>query len=422
MVTDGFILKVTLDTSLEKIFEYKQNEVRMGRSSAHNDLVLNDQSISSEHAIIVKRGNCYLLTDLQSTNGTSLNAVPLQGGREIELHDKDEIVLGTVSIKFSCDGVSNQRALDHSNQSDIEQTILGIVGNQAKNKKTSGRIPVRRKLLYVTATLVLSLLVFVIFYKLKVGGLSVATVSNREQKTIQLPTNDIYGFSQNINTNYDKAVFSFSGISGMAVLYYTAGLIDSDDEIAISLNGNQLGYVPMAMGSWGAEEKITLPKKFLIPDGENRVVFDSTVNPPAKNQWLVKNLSIEFFPDKACDNKQGERFFDLGEEMLKEKNVNDQNLYLATKYYLEALSFSANCSLSPDYYQVSRKHYDVASKELDEKYDSIIFSYNKSVRLGQNRIANQYLEKIINLIPDEKDRRVIKVKKLLNDPSQNNIR
>lgn len=62
------------------------------------DVVLDDQRVSREHAMIRREGNDYLLYDLDSANGTVLNGLPVS--RPIRLRDGDLIEIGGSSIRF----------------------------------------------------------------------------------------------------------------------------------------------------------------------------------------------------------------------------------------------------------------------------------------------------------------------------------
>ncbi len=70
---------------------------RLGRSRKC-DIVLEDPNISREHAEIRPRGGSWVLTDLGSTNGSSVN------GRRIDaptvVKPGDELELGTLSMRF----------------------------------------------------------------------------------------------------------------------------------------------------------------------------------------------------------------------------------------------------------------------------------------------------------------------------------
>ena len=62
------------------------------------DVRIEDRFASTIHCRVYSRGNVYLLEDMNSTNGTFLNAA--QVTREVELHDLDEISIGDTTFRF----------------------------------------------------------------------------------------------------------------------------------------------------------------------------------------------------------------------------------------------------------------------------------------------------------------------------------
>ena len=54
------------------VYELKEGKTRIGRTH-ENDIVVPDPRVSRQHAVIVKDGNCYMLRDMKSTNGTFYN-------------------------------------------------------------------------------------------------------------------------------------------------------------------------------------------------------------------------------------------------------------------------------------------------------------------------------------------------------------
>lgn len=74
---------------------------RIGRIPEFNDLVLEDRAISGRHAIISEDGRGYVLVDQQSTNGTTLNGIPVN--KPVRIKDGDEIRLArAVGLRFRC--------------------------------------------------------------------------------------------------------------------------------------------------------------------------------------------------------------------------------------------------------------------------------------------------------------------------------
>jgi pSer/pThr/pTyr-binding forkhead associated (FHA) protein len=69
----------------------------IGRDGLRNDLVLDDSSVSAEHAKIKLERGRFVLYDLGSTNGTLLNTRRVQ---KQTLADGDEIVIGHARLIF----------------------------------------------------------------------------------------------------------------------------------------------------------------------------------------------------------------------------------------------------------------------------------------------------------------------------------
>ena len=79
-------------------FRIREGQNSLG-SSPGNDIVIHDPAVSGKHAIIRYKDQKFSITDLDSTNGTFVNASPDAISRE-DLHDNDMIRVGSVSLKF----------------------------------------------------------------------------------------------------------------------------------------------------------------------------------------------------------------------------------------------------------------------------------------------------------------------------------
>jgi hypothetical protein len=71
--------------------------VTIGRSR-QCDVVLNDANVSRQHAEIRPRGGSWVLSDLGSTNGSSLNGRRIEGPEVVKAGD--EVEVGTSKIRF----------------------------------------------------------------------------------------------------------------------------------------------------------------------------------------------------------------------------------------------------------------------------------------------------------------------------------
>jgi len=81
-------------------FEIRKDRMTIGRNQI-NDLVLTDEAVSSQHCYVAKRGERYVLHDLNSTNGTLLNFERIMD--EAELKPKQVIQIGSCEFMFNGD-------------------------------------------------------------------------------------------------------------------------------------------------------------------------------------------------------------------------------------------------------------------------------------------------------------------------------
>lgn len=99
----------------QNIYEYKlfaldkKNKVHIpldklpctiGKAKGMVDYGIEDSSVSRMHARVECRNGHYILTDLNSTNGTYVNGMPLTPNEQIEIEPGDEIRFGNMKYSF----------------------------------------------------------------------------------------------------------------------------------------------------------------------------------------------------------------------------------------------------------------------------------------------------------------------------------
>src|SRR5438094_4865521 len=82
-----------------KVFDLIEERVTLGRA-LDNMIRLEDGTVSHHHAMLVVDGTDYKLRDLNSTNGTRVNAMRIV---ETKLHNGDAVRLGSVELRFESD-------------------------------------------------------------------------------------------------------------------------------------------------------------------------------------------------------------------------------------------------------------------------------------------------------------------------------
>ena len=81
-------------------FEIRKDRMTIGRNQI-NDVVLTDEAVSSQHCYVARRGDRYILHDLNSTNGTILNFERISD--EADLKSKNVIQIGSCEFMFNSD-------------------------------------------------------------------------------------------------------------------------------------------------------------------------------------------------------------------------------------------------------------------------------------------------------------------------------
>ncbi len=101
-----------------KIFELALERVTIGRSK-DNNIVIISEAISRSHASVLKKGDCWVIEDLESKNGIQVNGEKLKSA---ELKNGDIIQIGDILFRFN----------DKNNLVPISQKISKGLSNYRK--------------------------------------------------------------------------------------------------------------------------------------------------------------------------------------------------------------------------------------------------------------------------------------------------
>ena len=410
-----FFLIIIKGSGEGKTYSFDQQVINIGRTSGFNDVVLDDTSVSREHARVIFEGGAYFLKDLGSSNRTFFKGTLLEKNKEVELEHGDEFRLGKIELRFL---IEKETASESDDQDDSEDTQRHTKRHAGDGSSLFNRKPIR-----IAGILFLALVVILVLFKVfskppPTPKPILKKMIYQPVKPVPLPAEGIYGYTQNKKTHPDKAIFTFFAESGIADLYYIPGGVDIDGEVVIILNGTKIANVPLAMEGWGKEQVFHISRALLVEDGENRLVFDNTLNPPGLNTWGVKNVRIEFISSSGCDDKEARRLFGLGEKCYEEKGVRDDNLYRACKYFTRTISLVDQCRPQPDFLPKAEVKLINARNELETRYKNLVFSYKKAIKIKKYGQVKNDLEEILRLIPDKNDKRHKETGRLLKKLNQ----
>ena len=119
-------------------FELREVATYVGRSS-DNDIQIRDKTVSRKHLKIVKRGNKYLITDLDSRNKTFFDGKYLAPGLELEVREGVPIAIGMTVIcvgeKFIKEMMPLFDSIGLTKETDEQSGIFLVHGHGANQKK-----------------------------------------------------------------------------------------------------------------------------------------------------------------------------------------------------------------------------------------------------------------------------------------------
>ncbi len=89
-------LVVISDEMKDRTFELSEDKITIGRLP-DNQIRLEDNAVSSHHAVLTRKGEDYLIRDLNSTNGTRVNGQRIV---EMRLYHGDIVNLGHLQVQY----------------------------------------------------------------------------------------------------------------------------------------------------------------------------------------------------------------------------------------------------------------------------------------------------------------------------------
>lgn len=92
-------LILTTESQGKVAFEFAEQSITIGRAQ-DNMIVIDDPSVSNRHALLEMSGDTYRLKDLDSTNGTKVNGVPITN---TVLRFDDRVRFGAIEARYEPD-------------------------------------------------------------------------------------------------------------------------------------------------------------------------------------------------------------------------------------------------------------------------------------------------------------------------------
>jgi len=242
-----------------------------------------------------------------------------------------------------------------------------------------------------------------------------ATTRPRGPEPTQLsltPLQDSFGLGQGVTwKRADLKAFDFEFISptrAVVVLHYQANNISSE-EVSISLNGVEQGWVPVDTAASAERElELILSLKLLKRGERNHLVFDNVRNPPGQDSWRISNMYVEVIPVPELPVAEllslARKQATAGERFYKQKDVGSENLFKAWKSFRSAWLTLEALDEKPDLYNDVRFSLEQAGVELDQQCRKLMLDFQRSVQFRDGDKAVATVQEVMRRFPTTEHR------------------
>lgn len=422
-------LIITKGEGLGREIDLPPAGMRVGRSHA-NDLVFEDEALSQFHCrFFFKSDGSLWVTDFASTNHTLVNNVPIT---EKALKTGDIVELGTVTLRVIRDTLTDSGTPSPSSvppppaperptpSYDGPAVIdLGFGGTMKPAPSSTGRSP--RLLRIAFALAVLSLVAVGAFMVLHFSedAPPAATPAAPAQVPLTVWYEKVEGGPDNI-FRYALRIENnelFIQIDDIKNRRHVSREKTLDEDIlhqlttalqATSFNTLQSEYVGVSPDVYHLWD-LTL----ILGSRAQRVKVLNRLEPDefkAVREMLEEYGQAEL--GLAALALTSERLVELarqsyldGRKRYEEREVRYGNLAESVRQYTLALWYLETIEPKPDYYVESVQGLEQSRRELESRYQDLIFRTERAIKLKDWEQAAQQLRIVMELIPDRADAR-----------------
>ncbi|MFC1823062.1 ATP-binding protein [Thermodesulfobacteriota bacterium] len=102
-------------------YEFKGDTIQLGRAP-HNDIQINDKSVSRNHLKVIKKKKKFFIVDLESTNGTFVRNEQIAAGREFEVNEGEPVAIGNIFLSIGKEWSGNVVGIQESIELAVGET------------------------------------------------------------------------------------------------------------------------------------------------------------------------------------------------------------------------------------------------------------------------------------------------------------
>lgn len=374
-------------------FEVRDAEITIGRRQ-DNQIVLDDESVSSHHAKIYKDGDDLVVEDCNSVNGIEVNGSATK--KEI-LRSGDVVAIGSTQIKVVAD---EHKALKKKDE-----------------KGKGGALKFVAATLLVLAVCGVGVVVFLKKGKGRVNAFGEGNPSVYTKGVFRIKWEKIRASNQNI-FRYEFRIENNSlyvSIDDLKQGRHEAPSKPITPEqiknIQDELHEQQLFNVESLEGKADVWDCDTI---HLVSRGEAKTIRILNRVPPDNFKAIASYL------EKFAENELGivsaamsveelkaraQKAFIRARKLFDERFVTVGNLYAAIKSYQETIWYLNGVEPKPEIYAQAIHGKEVAMEELNKALEEHNFKATRAISLKEWKKAREELLQVLQKLPDTSDKR-----------------
>ncbi len=235
----------------------------------------------------------------------------------------------------------------------------------------------------------------------------VALPSEPSVLTVQLAPYS-YGLGDGVDyehVDFKELRFDVAAATAVAVVVHYRARAIGHEEVAVSVNGHDVGFVPADTGMPERELEALLSQFVLKRNETNTVLFDNVKNPPGKEPWRISHLWMELVPVPDFTPEQAlaaaKDAYTRAELLEKQRAAGDDTLFRLWRTYrtgwIALLPLEEN---KRTWLFAELKHRaDVTRGELDVQCGTIMLEAKKQMELKNPDAARDILEGVSRFFP-----------------------
>jgi hypothetical protein len=248
---------------------------------------------------------------------------------------------------------------------------------------------------------------------LLIGALTAVLVSSTPDRPKLPPEPSVLTLNEELNASfglgpdvmYEAQVeksftFDLNSPTEAAVLVHLRGSDLDREEVGVSVNGNDVGFVPEDLGDGSRELEVLVPPRALLRGQQNIITFDNRKT-DGKQHWRIADLKLEVLalPPEVREGQslgEAQKHSRTGADLLQGQQVPTQNIYKAWRLYrqawvlLLALPEDKRTTLFAD---ARAKHAELG-RELDQRCRAYLLDAKKNMELRYPDRAREILEEV----------------------------